>query len=72
VLADLVRPVPVGARRDDRRRPAAAVEETQTRVEPGTDAALPMEGWMTLTALDAVSQVALGVPDDELRAAAGV
>jgi TctA family transporter len=48
------------------------VEETRTRAEPDTDAALLMEGGMTLTALDAVSQVALGVPDDELRAAAGV
>lgn len=47
------------------------VEETQRKAEPGSDAALLMEGWMTLTALDAVSHVALGVADDELRSAAG-
>jgi 5'-nucleotidase len=47
------------------------VEETQTKAEPGSDAALLTEGWITLTALDAVSHVALGVADDELRAVAG-
>lgn len=46
-----------------------AVEDMAADPEPGTDAAHLRDGWITVTALDAVSAVALGlVEDGRLRA----
>lgn len=45
---------------EDRGHIRLAVEDLPNTPEPGTDAALLAEGWVTLTGLDPVSQVPLG------------